>query len=241
VHPRLVTFFTGAVDELRAAYKKSEGAPSDCAGSLRERGVRRAIEHSLPSIVRLYEGEIIDRSGGQSGQLDGILVHATGSALATDAEDARIVLAEGAIAVIESKSSLDKQWSQVKATWDKLKALRRKKGIGGPIPFVVVGRQGWKTRLPIADHVHDLLKPFEVEFPGDCAPPVLIVQLEPAMVGLALWKVGADAVAQLDVAVQTFDEADRWGVLAQLWRVLTQMAMARDADPIAIPWNEYLV
>jgi hypothetical protein len=241
VHPRLVTFFTGAVDELRAAYKKSEGAPSNCAGSLRERGVRRAIEHSLPGIVRLYEGEIIDRSGGQSGQLDGVLVHATGSALATEADDSRIVLAEGAIAVVESKSSLDSQWSQVELTWDKLKRLRRRKGAGGTIPFVVIGRRGWKTGEPIADHIHGLLKPFEKDFPGDSAPPVLVVQLEPPIVGLALWEEEPNVALHLKVTVHAFEEGHRWQALAQPWRALTQMAMAREADPIAIPWNEYLV
>jgi hypothetical protein len=240
VHRRLVTFFTGAVDELRAAYKKSEGAPSSCAGSLRERGVRRAIEHSLPGVVRLYEGEIIDHASGQSGQLDGILVHATGTALATDADDSRIVLAEGAIAVVESKSSLDSQWSQVKATWDKLKKLRRREGYGGTIPFVVVGRQGWKTGEPIADHVWGLLKPFEKEFPNDFAPPVLVVQLEPPIVGLALWE-GTNEAVHLNVTVHTFEEEHRWETLAQLWRVLTQMAMAREEDPIAIPWDKYLL
>lgn len=239
MHARLVTFFTGAVDELRAAYKKSEGAPSNCAGSLRERGVRRAIEHSLPGIVRLYEGEIIDRTGGQSGQLDGILVHATGSALATDADDSRIVLAEGAVAVVESKSSLDSQWSQVTATWDKLKKLRRRTGVGGAIPFVVVGRRGWKTGEPIADHVYSLLKPFEKEFPNDPAPPVLVVQLEPPIVGLALWEVRGGEL-ELKITVDPLDEVHRWGTLAHLWRALSQMAMAREAAPIAIPWNEYL-
>jgi hypothetical protein len=179
----LVTFFTGAVDELRAAYKKSEGAPSNCAGSLRERGVRRAIEHSLPAIVRVYEGEIIDRAGGQSGQLDGILVHATGSALATDADDSRIVLAEGAVAVIESKSNLRSQWSEVERTWDKLKGLRRKEGFGDSIPFVVVGRQGWQTGEPIADHICDLLRDFD-----GFAPPTIVVQLEPPIIAFALWE-----------------------------------------------------
>jgi hypothetical protein len=124
-HARLINFFNGVVRELRGAYVKSEGAPAACKGSLRERGIRRAIEHSLPTIASLYDGEIIDPFGGQSGQLDGIVVHATGSALATAPDDSRVALAEGVLAVIESKSNLTGQWDEVLSTWEKVSRRRR--------------------------------------------------------------------------------------------------------------------
>jgi hypothetical protein len=138
MHYRLRTFFEGVTGELLGAYRKSEGAPSNCKGSLRERGVRRAIEHSLPGMVRLYDGEVIDPFGQQTGQLDGILVHATGAALATSSDESRIVLAEGALAVIESKSNLMSQWAEVKNTCEKVAKVRRfDPTSGGALPICV--------------------------------------------------------------------------------------------------------
>ena len=185
-HTRLKSFFNGAVKELRGAYEKSEDAPTPCMGSLREEGVRRAIEHSLPSVIRLLEGEIIDPFGKQSGQIDGIAVHATGSALATSPDDSVVALAEGVLAVIESKSNLSAQWNEVERTWEKIRALRRfgeQAGVwamGPPlpsdrsIPFFVMGRTGWKKPETLRDKALELFNSF-----GDAAsaPPVLVVQL----------------------------------------------------------------
>lgn len=155
---RLSTFFRGAVDELRGAYVKSEGAPSACKGSLRENGIRRAVAYSLPPVARMYQGEIIDPRGGHSGQLDGIVVHGTSGAVATAEEDGRIATAEGVISVLESKSDISGQWDEVLRTWDQVRQLRRYDEkthgtvtIGNAlhdsdrgVPLIVMGRRGWK-------------------------------------------------------------------------------------------------
>ncbi|WP_394847350.1 hypothetical protein LZC95_07780 [Pendulispora brunnea] len=255
-HPRLIRFFNGAVDELRGAYTKSEGSPTACMGSLREEGIRRAIEHSLPSVARLYSGEIIDPYGGQSGQLDGIVVHATGSALATAPNDVRIALAEGVLAILESKSDIGGQWDEILRTLAKVRALRRHDGApqGGimvgqadesaevHIPFIVMGRTGWKMPDTLRDKAVELFKTFGA---AKEAALVALVQLEPAGLGL-VWREPPPppkpAQFKLDgfrlVPEETpelappvvqgqgwiFEETDRWRTLAWVWATLTQSA-----------------
>lgn len=241
MHPRLETFFRGAVTELMGAYGKSEGAPSACKGSLRERGVRRAIEHSLPGMVRLYEGEIIDSFGGQTGQLDGILVHASGSALATAPDESRIVLAEGAIAVVESKSNLPAQWKEVVGTWDKVRAIRRcppgaaiQDGLSlvvpePGLPFYVIGRKGWTSEDKLLEKVVGL-----AECSGnEKAPFVLAVQLEPPGFGYsATDEDGTQRTAKI------YREEKRWCALTFMWIQLTEQIDR--AHRIPINWGGYL-
>jgi hypothetical protein len=243
-HPRLRTFFNGAVDELRAAYSKSVGAPDACKGSLRENGVKRAIEHSLPSIVRLYTGEIIDPFEGQSGQVDGILVHATGSALATSADDARIAFAEGVLAAIESKSNVAKQWDEVLLTWSKLRVLRRFDPESPPavldrgaplvpqeagIPLAVIGRNGWRSRVTLERKVEELSKSFGSPY----CPATILVQLDPPGVALLTWEdeTGPKAVAAM------FEERERGSTLAHLWMFLK--TVSDGARMLPFDWWSY--
>jgi hypothetical protein len=243
-HPRLQSFFTGAVDELRGAYRKSEGAPTPCVGSLRESGVRRAVEHCLPGIVHLYEGEIIDSSGEQSGQLDGILVHSTGAALATAPDDSRVVLAEGAVAVIESKSTLTSQWAEVIRTWEKVRKLRRFKGLrhgvffgatppmpgDDALPIVVIGRTGWEQANTLGGKAVELFN----SFGAPSAPSVTIVQLDPPGFGAVFWESQTSA-RKVEVI---FAESERWRTLAHVWSILTFAAQSLMAT--SIDWPGYL-
>lgn len=256
MHPRLVTFFRGAMTELRGAYEKSEGAPSAVAGSLREEGIRRAIEHSLPTIAKLYSGEIVDRFGGHSGQLDGMIVHATGSAIATSPTEPRIALAEGVVAIVESKSNLSSQWDEVQATWDKIRVLRRfrePRGVWGfrqpqasdwAFPFIVMARAGWRRPETLRDKAAALRASF-----GDvAAPSVIVVQCDPAGIGLALADTGGmvtddDGHAKLvmsptpPIAGMCDDDQERWRPLAIVWRMLTEQARTILHTPI--DWVAY--
>jgi len=103
-HPRLRSFFSGAVDNLRSAYRQTEGSSASTAGSLREARLRRVFECTLPANTSLHCGDIIDPFQNDSGQLDGILIHSFGNALAVDRGEPALALAEAVIAVIESKS-----------------------------------------------------------------------------------------------------------------------------------------
>jgi hypothetical protein len=213
-------------------------------GSLRESGVRRAVEHCLPGIVHLYEGEIIDSSGEQSGQLDGILVHSTGAALATAPDDSRVVLAEGAVAVIESKSTLTSQWPEVVRTWEKVRGLRRFKGpprgvfFGGTppmpgddaLPIVVIGRTGWAQANTLGGKALELFE----SFGATASPSVTVVQLNPPGVGAVFW-VSQTSTQKVEVIL---DESERWRTLGHVWSILTFAAQRVIATPI--DWPGYL-
>ncbi|WP_437625987.1 DUF6602 domain-containing protein [Sorangium sp. So ce1151] len=245
MHPRLTKFFSGAVTELRGAYEKSEGSPSPCMGSLREEGVRRAIEHCLPGVARLCEGEIIDPYGGQSGQIDGIVVHSTGSALATSPSGSRIALAEGVLGVIESKSNLTAQWNEVVHTWKAVRTLRRYRDgdnqgtwtLGSPhpsdaaIPLIAIGRTGWKKPDTLMEKALEL---FQSHGTSEAPPPVLVIQLEPAGLGGVFWKDNNHYEPQGII----YDEDSRGRTLSTLWWMLTSRAQAMMMTPIK--WTHYL-
>src|SRR4051812_14727792 len=113
MHEKLRHFFNGAVDQVLSAFTASEGSSNETMGSLRESGLRRVFEHTLPQIVRLHRGDVIDSFGQKTGQLDGVVTHVSAPALALNADDDRVIFAEGVVAVLEVKSDISKQWSQV--------------------------------------------------------------------------------------------------------------------------------
>jgi len=242
-HPRLISFFNGAIAELRAAYTMSEGAPTAAMGASRETAVMRALRHSIPSVAAIHSGEVIDPYGGQSGQLDGIVVHATGSALATTPDAERIALAEGVIAVIESKSTLTSQWDDVKLTCSKVAKLRRPAAMGisvggfpqpseARIPFVAIGRTGWAKADTLKEKAVDL----SATYTDDAtAPLVVVVQLEPHP-GIA-WHLPVGADTRTSGAL--FSNAQDEGTpLAYLWwhlGVAVQRVVTRPID-----WAAYV-
>jgi hypothetical protein len=230
-HPRMQAFFKGALQELLGAYKKSEEAPNACKGSLREVGIRRAIRHSLPGLVHLYSGEIIDPRNGQSGQLDGILVRTTGVALATGPDEDRVVPIEGVAAVLESKSNMKSQWKEVIRTWEKLRKLRRDRHLvdrtsdgatlAGPpvtrdsLPFIVFARAGWATGEKLAQKALELAQ----LSPAVLSPAnVILVQFDPPGAAIANWAHGS-----LAKKVEVGETAEAWKTLAFTWIVLTRI------------------
>jgi hypothetical protein len=235
-HPRLAAFFTGVFDGLLAAYKRSEEAASSCKGSLREIAIREALEHLLPAGVRLYDGEIIDSFDRQSGQLDGILVHSTGTALAATQREPRIVLAEGVLGVLESKSNLASQWGEVVRTWEKLRPLRRfdfethKEGyfLGPPIreweaaiPFVVVAYKGYAKKETLIDKARELFETFNGNYP----PNVVIVQLDPPGLAYAGWESAESKTPAFEGYLAGQEGTPpKWRVFAAVWVLATSAA-----------------
>ena len=213
----------------------------------------------MPGIVSLYEGEIIDSFGGQSGQLDGILVHATGSALATAPNESRVVLAEGALGVLESKSSLQGQWSEVHRTWRKVSELRRFKMPVMPPPSTaheplssakeVAKRLKVRARRArLGSHsiplfvvigregwqTGDTLSEKAQELSDTCPLPgstIMVMQLQPP--GYAV-KRGVSAAPQTEMLT----EVERWQTICLLWAKITDLA-GRE-KPKQIRWPGYL-
>lgn len=239
-HPRLVTFFEGAVDELRAAYKKSERAPSAAKGSTRENAIVTALHHLMPPVAIIHHGEVIDRHGRQSGQLDGIVRHATGVALATTPHEAPVALAEGVLAVIEAKSDLSKQWTEVKGTWSKLSKLRRAgtrlhyKSFSTPpetgIPFIAIGRKGWSTESKIVEKTTELFS----DYGEDKCPTVMVAQLDPAAYCLVRFSKSKGSTA----VVSILDKDEHWQSLAAVWGILVNEA--HGALKRQIDWTGYM-
>jgi hypothetical protein len=192
----LKEFFTGAHTALIAAYQRSTGSPDNCAGSVREHAIREALRLTLPHAVRIVDGEIVDSFGNGTGQLDGILVHASGPALAGSEHEPRVVLAEGVLGVMESKSDLTRgdAWERVRDTFTRVIKLRRaydplaepllRTASPDPsdsrIPFFVVGYKGWARWETVKDHACQLIEIARQECGSHEQVPVIsVIQLEP--------------------------------------------------------------
>ncbi len=126
------------------------------------------LSQVLPSHFRFGSGDATDRSGARSGQLDVVIEYPFVPSLPiVGSEKTRLYLAEGISAVIEVKSDVAGQWSEVENTARQLSALRRQYGSGvsfGPqatphVPFFVVGFTGWKN----IETVKSKLRPGGVE------------------------------------------------------------------------------
>lgn len=134
---------------LMAGHTSGETASSATKGRDREDFIHKFLENLLPPQFRFGSGDITDLSGRRSGQVDIVVEYPLLPSLQTPNSSSRLYLAEGVAAVIEVKSDLTKQWSEVESTSKQLRPLSRKFGArdGIPplhIPLFAVGYKGWK-------------------------------------------------------------------------------------------------
>jgi len=263
--PPLLDFFNGVHDRVLASFTGSRRASSATKGNIRESALTE-IERSLPSIVRIHRGDIIDSHGGHTGQLDGIVVHVASPAVALSGQD-RIVLAEGALAVLEVKSNLRSQWSEVMRTWEKLREIRRPLSQEGEqaktllsrgdksyekaatlglheqsVPFFVVGWKGWNSHGKLQEKVLELAGSFGKGprpqlFVGQLTPPAFAM-LDPTCEAP---EVTADGRPQYGYRIPLHwvnDPGLRGLVLMNLWRTLSERG--RHASLINIDWKGYM-
>jgi hypothetical protein len=242
-HEALQAYFDGALDELRGAYARSLAARnSTVVGTLRERGIRRALQGCLPSIARMVDGEIIATHHARSGQLDGIVVHASGAALGFD-DEPRVVLAEGVLAAIEAKSDLRSQWEGIRSTWSRVLPLRRSfdPRIPAPanehpsepaIPFIAIGFRGWDTVETLVEEVQELHTMFMAgPAPTAIAPPILLVQLDLPAIAAVVDRVEGTPLNGFPQVVRSVCPEDRGRVLRQIWSQLTFLAQRLSPRP----------
>jgi len=241
LHPRLKSFFEGAHIALDAAYRRSMNAPDNCAGSVREHGIREALKLTVPSAARIFDGEIIDSEDRATGQLDGIVVHASGAALAGSEHEPRVVLAEGVLAVIESKSDLlsGASWAGVRSTWSRVMKMKRaydpqaeawlRTATAAPsdarIPFIVVGYKGWAKKESLEEHAVELVQMARAEYGGDITlvPPILVVQLDPP---------GFGGLVIRDRPLVVCNLCPTWRPFGIIWSVLTHSVQRFQALPV---------
>jgi hypothetical protein len=101
---------------------KQQGASTNL-GKNRENFVKNFLQIVLPpKLKNIYDGEIIDKNGNRSGQLDLIIIRDDAPCL--DYGGSNTYLAEGVFAVIEIKSNLDKaKLIEAKNTLEKVSKL----------------------------------------------------------------------------------------------------------------------
>jgi len=239
-HSTLRTFFSGAVDALRSGYVQSAGSSSSSAGGLREARLRKVIKQILPPNVSVHHGDIIDAAEHASGQLDGVLVHPFGTSLKVDEDDPGVILAESAIAVLESKSTLTSQWSEVLEKARKVASLQRQyQGFNvyfgsipvapNRIPLHVIGNVGWQKAETLAAKVQELA----ACYPADDVPLVTVVQLSPP--GIAYHQ-GPNGKPPFGANISP--EVHRWDPLMRLCFLLTDAS--RTVLMSSPAWEKYL-
>lgn len=226
-------FFHGLHDTLRTAMASAKDLSAASKGRSRERDVHEALLQLLPPSAHLETGDIIDANGAQTGQLDLVVVHGGGITFKRHADGPAWILAESAAAVIEVKSDLTKQWSEVESTWSKLRAIKRSTGglhfgWGGVqdndrsgVPLVVLALHGWETLEPLQERLLQIRTPQE--------PTIVVVTLDPPRI----------ARSTTDRSeVHGYTDENRGFALASTVVFLAEWARA--IGFATVPWESYL-
>ncbi len=148
----------------------SAGDPlaSSSKGTEREIFVKEFLGKVFPSHFRFGTGTITDSAEKLSGQADIVIELPFFPSFPVPPSDVRLYLAEGVAAVIEVKSNLSTQWSEVESTTQKIKQLSRNYGQSSffsygmsprkQIPVYAVGFQGYKSRGALMKRLNATIK-----------------------------------------------------------------------------------
>ncbi len=153
----------GIQSQLMGAHQASAPMSNASKGAEREAFINGFLANVLPPIYRFGTGDAIDVAGHRSGQLDVVVEFPFGPSLPSFAGSTRLYLAESIASVIEVKSSLPSQWSEVQRTLAALRPLTKSvgaaitMGMAPPtdVPLFVASYTGWKTSETVRQHVTD--------------------------------------------------------------------------------------
>jgi hypothetical protein len=127
-----------ALKQLREAAEGTQSATAPVKGHAREMFINQFLRKVMPPEFRISgNGEAIDSSGEKSGELDVIVENSFLPSIpffGTDGDSSRLFFCEGIASVIEIKSNLSDEWSNILAAAEKLRALNRRL-IGGTQVF----------------------------------------------------------------------------------------------------------
>lgn len=160
----IVARLEGIRKMLIAVHQAGSTMSSASCGAERAAFVDGFLRKIFTPQFRFGDGDATDHIGNRSGQLDVVVEYPWVPSIPLILSDhPRLYLAEGVAAVIEVKSDVSKQWSEVIRTSKQLKKLKRQYGPGisdgfGPppeIPLFVVGYTGWKTMKPLQARLDD--------------------------------------------------------------------------------------
>lgn len=161
-NPFLLERLGGIQSALLSIHQAGGGMSNSSKGTEREHFLNRFLREVLPPSFRFGTGDITDISGNRSGQVDVVVEYPFLPSLPAVTEGPRLYLAEGVAAVIEVKSDVAAQWSEVEATAASVKRLTRDfratVTMGGPgperqVPVFAAGYKGWKKQETVEDHV----------------------------------------------------------------------------------------
>lgn len=159
IHQRL----TGIQTQLLGLHVGGGSMSSSTKGGEREDFVNKFLSEVMPLPYRFGDGDITDRNGAKSGQVEIVVEYPFLPSLPMIGSKSRLYLSEGVAAVVEVKSSLDSQWNEVQKTAAAVKKLEREFGatfsMGNPpspkIPFFAVGYTGWKSLEALQSKLED--------------------------------------------------------------------------------------
>jgi uncharacterized coiled-coil protein SlyX len=112
-------------DSLLATYRGGVGLPSAMVGGERELVLHGLLRETLPPIYRFGQGAITDATGRLTGQVDLVMELPFGPSLPMPAGSHRLYLAESVAAVVEIKSNLSSQWTELEQTVKQVRRLAR--------------------------------------------------------------------------------------------------------------------
>jgi len=143
----------GIQQALMAHHMGGLSMPSASKGNERETFVRDFLQALFPAHRRFGQGAITDSLGQISGQVDIVLEFGHAPSFPMPNGDERLFLADAVAMAIEVKSDLTSQWSQVRETTKKIKALQRNLGLimslgddpPARIPCLAIGYKGRGT------------------------------------------------------------------------------------------------
>lgn len=156
---------SGVKGFLMSAYASGLAMSSNNKGVERELFIKNFLSEVLPPPYRLSAGEITDRKGNITGQLDIVVEYPFLPSIPSfGVSSPRLYLADAIASVIEVKSDLRNQWKEVEKTCRKVKSITRTQGTyskgkmngminsalppsteRNKIPFISVGYKGWKS------------------------------------------------------------------------------------------------
>ena len=149
------------LDISRSIHHASNKLSSATIGIEREFFIDNILRMIIAPPFRLGTGDITDSSGSKSGQMDLVIEYGNSISFPMiSPESPRLYLAEGVCAVLEIKSNLSNQWSQITESHKKLANLKRKMDpiislgtISEKIPYIVVAFEGWKTEDTLKEKI----------------------------------------------------------------------------------------
>lgn len=115
----------GILTSVFAQYESGRGMSSAAQGRERELFVNEVLSRVFPPHFRFSDGDIVDKTGKKSGQIDIALEKPHGYSFPSSQGGPRLFLAENVAAVIEVKSNLQSKWKEVLDSSAKVSKLHR--------------------------------------------------------------------------------------------------------------------